>query len=100
MKFQSSQSLPESICLHSGNLTAGSLKTSWWFQPSIWIISPSTGENKRCLKPPPTKKNNRLSPEKQEWGDVATPWIFVEDVRCRDIVGRISFALDSSKYDW
>ncbi len=33
--------------------------TGWWFQPmwkicsSNWIISPSKGEDKKCLKPPP-----------------------------------------------
>ena len=34
--------------------------SGWWFQPiwkicsSNWILSPSRGENKTCLKPPPT----------------------------------------------
>ena len=40
-------------------------KTSWWFQPiwkicsSNWIMSPSRGENKKCLKPPPRKHPDR-----------------------------------------
>ena len=38
---------------------ASSWEGSWWFQPiwticsSKWIISPSRGEHKKCLKPPP-----------------------------------------------
>ena len=37
-----------------------SMYAGWWFQPiwkicsSTWIISPGSGENSKCLKPPPS----------------------------------------------
>ena len=53
-------------CQHQHHGTSSG--TSWWFQPiwkiywSNWIISPSTGENKTCLKAPP--REHRKNPSK------------------------------------
>ena len=47
------------------------LFSSWWFQPiwkicsSNWIISPGKGENKKCLKPPPSFASKRWAINKR-----------------------------------
>ena len=46
------------VFLWNGNTSwyrkSSNIQSSWWFQPSNWIISPNKGENKKSLKPPPS----------------------------------------------